>query len=771
MAAWPPINEPTDGLGAVSIEVTTDAEQTPEDAEAIQAREADQKILEEALRRWQLSYEAESQLRAEMAKDRKFVAGNQWPDQIKAERDEDGRPCLVVNRVAGFVSQVVNRARQTRPSIQIGPVDSGSDVETASILQGIVRHIETQSVAEKAYSHATKDQVEVGRGWWQITAEWADDDSFTQDLRIKRVRNYASIYPDPACQEQDYSDARFAIECTDLPRDEFETEYGEVSGSLAGFVPSNEVQATWVTRDRVRVAKYWRVVTEKVMVALGGDGKPVPVEALGQGLSLQGIRTRAIERRKVEWYLLTGTAIIDRGEWPGKWIPLVPVLGEEVDLNGRVDLRGIVRPARDPQTRYNVQVSAETESIGLAPKAPFVGYKGQFKDPKWAQANRRNYAYLESELLDVNGERVPLPQRQVYEPPIRAIAEAIRQADSDLRSVTGYYDQFPQEEAGSERSGRAILARQRQGELGNSHFVDNLALSIAFTGKLLIDLIPHYYDSGRIMRIVGKDQKPQTVMVYAGAENAPDMIPPDVEKVKDLSAGRYDVTVKMGKSYATTREERADALTALAQAAPQLVPQFADLWIGSQDWDGAQQISRRLQPPDVASQEGGDEPIPPQVQRQMQELSAQHEELTNQLNQAKELLATKRLELESRERVAQMQTQAQVAIAIAQVQSSEGIAALKAQLQQISDELKYDHERQLAREERAEGALDAELDRRHDEALADHAARAKQNAAILAAIASAPPSAPAQGAPAQPPTQPTTTPAPASTPQGVPPGA
>lgn len=702
---------------------------SPDEYAARQARADDDAIIRECVARWKVSNEAEARLRQEMAKDLDFLAGNHWPSTIRTAREQDGRPCLTVNKLPQYVNQVTNQQRQAKPAIQIGPVDSAADIETARIYQGIIRNIEVNSRAEMAYGRACQDQVGLGRGWWMITAEYDDgatsgSEAVRQHLAIKGVRNRFRVYPDPTCQEPDYSDALFLVDVVDLPRTSFEAAYGkEAAQRQADFELTGLAHLEWVAKETVRVARYWRVVeTMRTLHRLGDqvveDG---PLQAMLQasGLTLAEARAqgrvqtlRTIKDRTVEWYLLTSALILERGVWPGRYIPYIPVLGIELDVNGTVDLRGIVRDARDSQMRYDVQVSSEIEAIGLMPKAPWVGYKGQFTDPKWKDANQRNYAYLEAELVDANGERVPLPQRTFGEPAIRAIAESIMRADADLRAVTGYYDQFPGETVGAERSGRAILARQRQGELGNSHFIGNLARAIVFTGRQLVDLIPHYYDQFQIVRILGDDNKPMEVGVYSGDANKPAAetpVPTTVQHVKDLGVGRYDVTIKMGKSYESSREEQAEALTALAQAAPPLVPQFADLWIGSQDWPNAQEIAKRLTPPQFQPDNG--QPIPPKVKAQMDALMQQHEQLAQALNQATEQLQGKKLELESKERIAQMQTEAQVAIAALQSKTTQDVAGLKHRIDTIyaaMDANKLEIDRVSAAHEIARDARDFE---------------------------------------------------------------
>jgi hypothetical protein len=95
-----------------------------EDEEAKAKKEADEKLLAEAHKRFSLAEEAESEIRSLALEDLEFRAGKQWPDAVSQERQRDGRPCLVINRIPQFIQQVTNDQRQNRPSIKVHPVDS-----------------------------------------------------------------------------------------------------------------------------------------------------------------------------------------------------------------------------------------------------------------------------------------------------------------------------------------------------------------------------------------------------------------------------------------------------------------------------------------------------------------------------------------------------------------------------------------------------------------------------------------------------------------------
>lgn len=102
-------------------------------------------VIKEALERFKYSQDGSALIREQALEDIKFGRlGDQWPEGVRKTRQDEGRPCLTVNRLPSFVRQVVNDARQNRPGISVHPVDSGADYDTAQVIGGLIRAIERQ---------------------------------------------------------------------------------------------------------------------------------------------------------------------------------------------------------------------------------------------------------------------------------------------------------------------------------------------------------------------------------------------------------------------------------------------------------------------------------------------------------------------------------------------------------------------------------------------------------------------------------------------------
>lgn len=669
-------------------------------------------FLRVAKERFRLAAEAETEIRREALEDLKFYAGDQWPPQIVADRALSGRPCLTINRLLHPLHQVINDQRQSRPSIQVNPVGDGADVDTAQIFQGLLRHIEVASDAEVAYDTAFQAAVISGLGYFRVVTEYADDapagktaveEAFDQEIRIKSILDPFTVYFDPNCQERDYSDAQFAFVVEDLTRDQYKEAYpgSEVAG-LADFRSTGDGERGWFQNGLIRVAEYWWVGTKRRTIVALIDGTvayddEIPEDAqiaqrngqpLTREVKIRTVRSAIINAREI----LTGLKEPPFGKpWAGKWIGIIPVLGEELIIDGKRKLFGIVRYAKDPQRQYNYMRSALVEAVALAPKAPFIAAVGQIEgfEEQWNQANTRNFGVLRYIPQDVAGRPVPPPQRNFGEPPIMAIATAISEADNDIKATTGMYDPSLGVR-GPQQSGRAIQALQAQGGVGNFGYLDNLARAIRHLGRILVDLSPKIYDrAGRVVRIVKADQSNQIVTLNRQFEERPGS---GEMKLYDLNAGKYDIAISVGPGYESKRQEFVQSVLQLVQTAPQIAQLIMDLVVRHMDWPGAAEIADRLKkmlPAQLQEQEQkpGQAQIPPEVQQKLEGLLEQHAALTQQLNQATSMIESRRMELESRERVASIQAQTQLVIAQLKAESQESIELLRQQLVAIDKRL------------------------------------------------------------------------------------
>ena len=648
-----------------------------DEAEGRGRRETIEQFLQLAQQRFRTVVEAEAMLRQNMLDDLRFRASEQWPPHIKSMREQDNRPCLTVNRLPQFIRQVTNNQRASRPAVQVKPAGSNANVDVAEVLQGIVRHIETKSDADVAYTTAGEHQVTLGRGYVRIVTDYVADDplQLDQEIQVVRVPNPFAVYLDPTSQASDYGDVRYGFVVEDLSREEYRLRYPDTDmASLSQFTSTGNAQEQWLPDGMIRIAEYFYVEERReVMVVMEGpdgerskhpkaDFKSTDPLQLPEGVTI--LAAREMTLRTVKWALINAVEILDGNEdktagveWPGRYIPIVPVLGDEININGVTDYRGIVRDAKDAQRMYNYWVSAETEMIALAPRAPFVAAEGQFEghEAKWKTANVRNYPYLEYKPKTLSGQLLPHPQRQTWEPPIQAMTMAIAQSDNDLKATGGFHD-ASLGQRGPQESGRALRARQQQDEMANSHYLDNLARSVRQVGRVLVDLIPKIYDTARIMRITGLDEQQRSVMVFAGQENMPEemasetTLPPGIEGIYDVGLGRYDVTVSVGPSFQTKREAGVEALVQFVQAYPNVFPMIGDLIADNMDWPGAKQVAARLKrmlPPQLQDEVEGAQ-IPEPVRAKMQQVEQQLQQVMEAYEQAQNTIATDRVKEESK---------------------------------------------------------------------------------------------------------------------------
>jgi len=695
--------------------------------------------------RFKLVSSTESQLRQDMLDDLKFRASEQWDATAIADRQADGRPCLTINRLAQFVRQVTNAQRAANLAVKVTPVDDGADVKTAETMQGLVRHIEQQSDAQVAYATASDHQTTMGRGYWIVDTEYEHEKSFVQGIRIKRIRNPFTVFMDPTAQEADGSDARFGFIVEDVPKDEYKVRFGDAAmASLEEFMGAGSREPDWLPEGKVKIALYWYVAQETTTLYLveykNGQQEALTKEELEQIPAPLAVYTvvnsRPVTLKRVKRALINAAEILEGNndltegrDWPGKWIPIVPVLGDELDINGQVDYRGMIRDAKDPQRLYNFQNSALAETLALVPKAPFIGAEGQFEghEAKWKLANRRAFPYLEYKVKDINGVALPPPQRSSAGADIGAIMTAIQQSDQDLKATMGLFEPSLGIRDSNQQSGRAIQALQKQGEQANSNFLDNLSRAIRFTGRIIVDLVPHIYDVPRVLRIIGDDETDRKVMVMSGP-NAPASMTPEameeqeIDGIFDLSIGRYDVICQAGPSTATKRDQALQALTGFVQAYPAAFPLLGDLLVGSLDWPGAQAAAKRLKaaiPPEVRDQDGASETDPQQLMAQIQQLMQQLEMANVALQEAQQLVQGKQLELQAQERMKQMELDSRERIegikaevsalqVLTKVKADAAIADRKIGAEMLEQRIDHAHERAMAAQARADDRVEAE---------------------------------------------------------------
>lgn len=620
-------------------------------------------LLQIALERFNQANNFENNRRAEMEQDQRFAAGVQWDQTIQNQRRSQGRPCLTINRIAEFLAHAVNNMRQSRPAIKIDPVGDGADEDSARIRQGIIRHIENNSRADIPYDVGFENMCKMGLGWLRIVDDWAAPDSFEKELYIRWVPNPFLVFSDPDCSQPDWSDMRWAFVIEDLTRSEFKARFPKADMvSLESYIGRGANRdKQWFPGGKIRVAEYFHVEwDDRTIVEFDdnpGDVKDfddvVPPagkqylreeddlyqiddedEGYDQGELKHVGRVRDTKLPVVHWDMISGVEILKRRIWKGKYIPLIPVIGNQTDLEGEKIIVGMVRYAREPQRMYNYMYTSFVETVALAPKAPFIAEIDQIPDglvEEWSKANQNPTSLLRYKAKVVEGGGLlPPPQRQQAEPPIAAFVQGLQICDQNLKATFRIYDASLGQK-GPQESGLAINARKIESDTGIYNWGDNFIRSLRMVGIQLNDLLPYYYNTpGKVIRILQDDLTTQEVTINK------DFTVAGITKFYDLSQGRYQVVVSTGPTAQTKRQEAATNMTELVKVYPALMQVAGDLIVREMDFIGKDAIAARLRqalPPALQPPEEND-PISPQAKQALDQQNQLIQSLTAALHEA-----------------------------------------------------------------------------------------------------------------------------------------
>lgn len=623
---------------------------SPKDGRSAEKKRKD-KILRRLVKRFERCVKAESDNRAAALEDRKFTAGDQWPADVMATRKDDKRPCLTVNKLPTFIHQITNDQRQNRPSINVSPVGDRGDVEAAKMYRGVIRYLERASGADIAYDTAYSDSVTSGVGYFRILTERESPKTFDQTIVWRRIRNPFTVYLDPDHQEPDGADCKFGFVSELIPKEEFEDQWPDAS--VMPFVSSGAGEnKNWVDSDNIRIVEYYEITNEtKTLVALSNGWIGFKDEILPETQALMDSGQLIIDREEESqvpsctWYKATQIEILEETPWLGRWIPIVKVIGDEIDIEGKVKYSGVVRHAKDAQRMVNYWTTSEAEQLGLAPKAPFIMEEGQVEghEQQWKQANNKAYPYLLYKAVNLGGKPAPPPQRQPPIPVPAGVVNAKQGAAQDMMATTGIRFDATLQERTVDESGRALREIRRSGDIGSFHYVDNLSRSLKHAGEIVLDLIPKILDTKRIMTILREDDTEEQVTLDPNAAKAvTESKHPETGKTQRIfnpTVGKFGVTVTIGPSYATKRIEAAESMMDFARALPETGKLVADLIAKNSDWPGAEVIAARIAktlPPQLLAQDMKD--VPPQIQGLLSSMDMQIKQLTQERMQLMKVL-------------------------------------------------------------------------------------------------------------------------------------
>ena len=594
-------------------------------------------------KRFAFAKKAWSDARADFTADLRYISGNpadQWDPAIRNARENDQVPALTFDRLHPAVQTIVNRARQDRPQPKINPGDDGED-ETADMLEGKLRHMQYASQADVAYDCAVGYGAGGGFGFYEITREYTSQKGFNQEPRVRRILDPLSQYPDPTAMEPDFSDAEFWFSRQWLTKDAYKSRFGKEAADASSF--DADYAPDWVQDDDVCIAEYWWVEKQnrrKVLIEHPELGQmegyedelfPGGIEDEDQDLI---VNTRDEEIRVIHRDIIDGARKLEEEIWPGQWIPKIPVLGQEIVVEGRRRFISAIRYSRDPQNFINACASSIAEALARRDLAQFLGYTGQFKDQKWTDGKR--HKFLEVNPVTIAGQPAPLPQFITYEPPIQALSSSLLMAMDAIKASNGYTDNVLRP-GQSNISGIAVQRRDQQADMANYHFEDNLVRAQWHGARVMLDLFMALTDTSRAVRTRKEDG--QTSVEPIGVPMSDGTIPlvPGYEDQPhhDIHSGSYEVEISTAPGYESQRDEEMERLAAILQADPQLFPFYADRYFHLLGYGDLEERAELLLPPQIQqamhAKQQGVSPQEQSLRAQVQQLQAGIQQLLQKL--------------------------------------------------------------------------------------------------------------------------------------------
>ena len=615
-------------------------------------------VVERAKTNFESAKEIFSKSRELAIEDTKFVMGDsanmyQWPAQIAKDRLGDRKVMLTINLSAQHCNNIINQIRQNRPACRVMPVDNFSDKKTAEILAGLIRNIQSTSNADDAHDIAAMHSIYGGEGYWRILTEFESPTSKDQVIRIRPINNPQLVYIDPDAQMPDKSDAQWGFIFEDVKKSTIEREYPDLKNEIYSW--QDDKNSQWVTKDTVRIAEYYEVEFTDDKVLFLENEQTVLQSKLGDGVKREGdflvhesgLSIAIIDERETtiknwKWYKLVGghDEPVDSRDWPGAYLPIVSVVGVEVNVNGEIIRKGLIRDIKDPARMVNFAFSEAVQTIALQNKIPYIAAADAIEghENEWGNANQSNKSYLPYNAYDDEGQPLPVPQRQQAITMPAAQLQLLQVATEEMRAASGQQNaNFGIKSEAS--SGVGIQRLKQQGEIATFHFPDNLARGLKYEAVVVIDLIQKTMDTKRVVRVLGLDGKqdmatldPDHPQPYSEAATTTD----DIQKIFNPTLGQYDVVIDTGPSFQTQRQEGYASMMELASRNPQLMAIAGDIIMRNADYPGAEKIADRLAkalPPNLQEQKNDKDAQLAQISQQAQQMSQQLQMMSQQLQE------------------------------------------------------------------------------------------------------------------------------------------
>jgi Phage P22-like portal protein len=633
-------------------------------------------IVKEANDRWKACQEWQGVEDQRAREDIKFANADarnagQWPQNIYESRTTGGSdlPCLTINITRTHNDLIINQISKNGFGIKIKPTGGKASYKSAEVMESIIRRIQYISKGSSQRRKVCEQQVDGGIGYMLIETKYVSNKTRDQDIYLKASRDPTGVCLDPWIQAGgDGLDANFGFVFDRMPRKEFNRKYPDWKGKV-GTSPLGAMMTDWISDKEITLVKYYRKSQKPDTFVWyeidNGDKEPTAFEGLASEIKddsgkeiykalmadirQENIRggTRKVFNDEVEWFLIAGDQVIDKGKWAGKYIPICRAVGREIVVDATLDRKGHTRPLIDAQRMLNYNASTGVQVVALQPKAPWIAPSRAIEgQEQWKTANIDSFPVLTYNDIDdeapVELQKIDAPQRVEMPAPSQAYEVGMQTAERHVMMISGQWQtETGQPSTNQPESGVAINERKEQGETATYHFTEHLADMDCALGIQLLDLIPKIYDTRRTLHIMDDDGEKSWIAIDPNQDEVVKEIKKETEDEEAVqlafnpTIGEYECIADSGTDWKTKRQDAWNAGAQILEKNQELVAVMGDLLIKYGDFPGAEDMAERLKKEIKATKPYlFDENVDPQVtalQQQNQRLTALNSELMTKL--------------------------------------------------------------------------------------------------------------------------------------------
>lgn len=568
--------------------------------------ELDKVLLKEATARFKQAHEAHKDNFDNCGIVQDFIAADQWPQGIKAARVADDRPCLTLDHLKQYVRHVVNSGLMQSRDVRVLAMSGEADDKVGEVLAGMIRQITQTSTAKVAYETGLRHSCQVGFGYWRVKVQPIPKSDGLNEITVRKIKEPRMVLMDPFCDYPDARDAEYGFVMVKLTTDEFKKQYPKAVE---------------------KGAKSWHQMDSSNMLPWIGEGSMVVAEYYFRDAD-----------GTMRWAILCPDVVLSQGVHHGDIMPIIRVVGEEYEHNGKERYRGMIDDsAMDAQRAYNYSSSAFIEAVALAPLSPFVAAAGQIEQFKseWNDAHKTPRSVLRYTPMAVGGVVVPPPQRSQPAGIPAGWQGMMTNLIADTQMIMGLAQPSVAGTGGSPvQSGAGINAQQAPGEINTFHFHEHWHMAIEQTGRVILAMIPHVYTMPQAVKITGEDGVIKTAMINPQQKQTVNETMDAMQKVLSTSynpsLGRYDAVISTGPSSASKKMEASKLLMTVVNADPSIMQKAGDLVVASLDMAGADVLSKRLKamlPPGTTDEPSSQMIIIEQLQQKLGQLQQDNAEM------------------------------------------------------------------------------------------------------------------------------------------------